>query len=111
MQKILIIDDDVVTAEIYRAALQKRGYEVEISSNGGNAFQRAVEFRPDGLLLDLMLPDSNGIELLKLLRNLDYLRDVPVIAYTNAYVSHMVQAAEEAGARCVFDKAHLSPLL
>jgi len=63
MQKILIIDDDTVTAEIYRAVLEKRGDVVEMSPNGASGLQRVIEFRPDGLLLDLMLPDTNGLEL------------------------------------------------
>lgn len=111
MPKILIVDDDTVTAKIYSAALEKRGYAVEITSNGASTLQRVIEFRPDGMLLDLMLPDTNGLQLLALLRNSGHLENVPVIAYTNAYVPHLVAAAKEAGARCVFDKSSLSPFL
>jgi len=110
MQRILIIDDDAVTAAIYRALLEKRGYLVEVSSNGASGFQRVIESRPDGLLLDLMLPDNNGLQLLKSLRDLGYLDNVPVIVYTNAYVPQMVQPAHEAGATCVLDKSILTPL-
>jgi len=109
MQRILIIDDDGVTAAIYRAVLEKRGYLVEVSSNGASGFQRVIESRPDGLLLDLMLPDNNGLQLLKSLRNLGYLDNVPVIVYTNAFFPQMVQPAHEAGARCVLDKSILTP--
>lgn len=111
MQKILIVDDDNVTAKIYCAALEKRGYLVEITGNGASTVQRVVEFRPDALLLDLMLPDTNGLDLLELLRNSGHLGGVPVIAYTNAYVPHLVEVAKKAGARCVFDKSLLSPFL
>lgn len=109
MQKILIIEDDSVTARIYRAVLEKREYLVEVSSDGASGFARVIEFRPDGLLLDLMLPDSNGLELLKALRNLDY--NLPVIVYTNAFVPQMVQPANDAGATCIFDKSIMTPLM
>ena len=111
MQRILIIEDDSVTARIYRAVLENREYQVEVSSNGASGIQRLIEFRPDGLLLDLMLPDSDGLELLKSLRNLDCFDNLPVIVYTNAFVPHMVEAVHKAGATCVFDKSIMTPLM
>ena len=68
MKKILIIDDDRVTARIHRAVLEKDGYQVDVADNGKSGLERLIEFRPDGLLLDLMLPEINGTEVLKGLR-------------------------------------------
>src|SRR6058998_1283800 len=93
MKKILIIEDDPIAAYIYRNRLEKEGYRVEVAVDGQSGFDRLVEFRPDGLLLDLMLPKTSGIELLKAIRNLEHFRGLPVIAYTNAFVPNMIEEA------------------
>src|SRR5256885_16419395 len=102
MKKILIIDDDFLTAKIYRAALEKESYEVEVAHDGKSGLERLIEFRPDGVLLDLMLPKMSGIELLANLRALDFFARLPVIVYTNAFVPQMIRNAEQAGASMVF---------
>src|SRR5436853_3648061 len=103
MKKILIIEDDHITARIYRTLLEKEGYRVEVAADGQSGLERLMEFRPDGLLLDLMLPKTSGAELLKKIRALDYFQDLPVVAVTNAFVPQMVQDAFGAGATAVFD--------
>ena|SRR5436190_1688999 len=111
MKKILIIEDDPVAGYIYRNRLEKEGYQVEVAVDGQSGFDRLVEFRPDGLLLDLMLPKTSGIDLLKAIRNLDSFQNLPVIAYTNAFVPNMIEEAREAGATKVFDKLTMTPLM
>ena len=68
MRKVLIIEDDSIVAHIYETRLVKGGYEVEICTDGQSGFYRIHEFRPDAVLLDLMLPKMNGIEILKKIR-------------------------------------------
>src|SRR5436190_9929079 len=111
MKRILIIEDDPVSAHIYRTRLTREGYEVEVATDGQTGFDRLLEFRPDGLLLDLMLPKTNGIELLKKIRELDCFQDLPVIAFTNAFVPSMIDKAREAGATRIFDKFTMTHLM
>ena len=109
MKKILIIEDDPIVAHIYRTRLEKEGYTVETCDDGQAGFYRIHEFHPDGVLLDLMLPKMNGVDILKKIRAQSQFTQVPVIVFTNAYVPNMIQEAFSAGASQVFNKATLTP--
>jgi CheY-like chemotaxis protein len=109
MKKVLIIEDDPIAAKLYSGLLQKAGYETELAVDGQMGLERLYETRPDGVLLDLMLPKIGGIILLKAMRGLAEFESVPVIAYTNAFLPQVVEEASKAGANTVFDKATLTP--
>jgi CheY-like chemotaxis protein len=111
MKRILIIEDDPLTSRVYRSHLEKAGFEVEVASDGEVGFTRLVEFVPDGILLDVMMPKMNGVEFVKRVRSIGQFNKLLVIAYTNAYVPAMVQQILDAGANHVFDKATLSPVM
>jgi CheY-like chemotaxis protein len=105
MKKVLIIEDDPIVAHIYRTRLEKESYAVETCSDGQTGFYRIHEFQPDGVLLDLMLPKMNGIDILKKIRAQGHFAQVPNVVFTNAYVPNMKQEAFSAGATQVFNKA------
>ncbi len=109
MKKILIIEDDAIIAQIYRNRLEKEGYEVEACHDGQTGFYRVHEFHPDAILLDLMLPKINGVDILKKVRAQAQFAQIPIIVFTNAYVSNMIQEAVTAGATHVCNKATLTP--
>src|SRR5256885_1938156 len=109
MKKILIIEDDAIVAHIYRTRLEKEGYEVEIAPDGQSGFYRIHEFRPDAVLLDLMLPKMNGVDILKKIRAQPQFCKTPIIVFTNAYVPNMIHESFGAGATQVFNKATLTP--
>ena len=109
MFKILIIEDDPIVAHIYRTRLEKEGYEVEIAPDGQSGFYRIHEFRPDAVLLDLMLPKMNGVDILKKIRAQPQFVKTPIIVFTNAYVPNMIHESFGAGATQVFNKATLTP--
>ncbi len=109
MKKVLIIEDDPVVAHIYRTRLEKEDYAVETCSDGQAGFYRIHEFHPDGVLLDMMLPKMNGIDILKKIRAQAQFNRIPIIVFTNAYVPNMIQEALAAGASHVFNKATLTP--
>jgi CheY-like chemotaxis protein len=112
MKKILIIEDDQVTAHVYRARLMREGFEVDVVADGQSGWDRLLESRPDGVLLDLLMPNINGIELLKKIRAFDDFKQLPVIVYTNGFVPQLVDDAQAAGATKVFDKASMTgPML
>ncbi len=107
MKKILIIEDDPVAGYVYRTRLQKEGYEVQVAIDAESVLERLAEFRPDALLLDLMLPKTSGIDLLKMIRQQGL--KLPVIAFTNAFVPGMIEGARQAGATLVLDKLTMTP--
>ncbi|HXI53810.1 MAG TPA: response regulator [Candidatus Saccharimonadales bacterium] len=109
MKKILIIEDDPIVAHIYRTRLEKEAYSVETCADGQSGFYRVHEFCPDAMLLDLMLPKMNGIDILKKIRAQSKFASVPIVVFTNAYVPNMIQEAFSAGASQVFNKATLTP--
>ena len=109
MTKVLIIEDDPIIANIYRSRLDKEGFQVEIAPDGQTGFYRIHEVRPDAILLDLMLPKMDGIQILKKIRAQRQFQQVPVLVFTNAYLPNMIQEATQAGATQVFNKAALTP--
>jgi len=109
MKRILIIEDDPIVGHIYKTRLEREGFEIEVCADGQAGFYRTHEFQPDAVLLDLMLPKMNGIDILKKLRAEPKFHRLPVVVFTNAYVPNMIQEAFSAGASQVFNKATLTP--
>lgn len=109
MKKVLIIEDDPIVAHIYRTRLEKEGYSAEACADGQSGFYRVHEYHPDAVLLDLMLPKMNGIDILKKIRAQGQFAQMPIIVFTNAYVPNMIQESLTAGASQVFNKATLTP--
>jgi two-component system OmpR family response regulator len=69
--RVLVVDDESILAELLSMALRYEGCEVRSAGDGRGAVRLAGEFRPDAVVLDIMLPDLNGLEVL---RRLSYLR-------------------------------------
>jgi DNA-binding response OmpR family regulator len=109
MKKILIIEDDPIVAHIYKTRLEREHYEVDIATDGQSGCSQILEFLPDAVLLDLMLPRMNGVDVLKKIRSQNQFQKTPVIVFTNAYVPTMINEAYQAGATQVFNKATLTP--
>jgi len=109
MKKVLIIEDDAIVTHVYRTSLEKQGYEAESCNDGQSGLDRVQEYNPDAILLDLMLPGLNGIDLLRNIRNQNAFTFLPIIVLTNAYVPNMIQQAFSAGATQVFNKAAMTP--
>ena len=81
--KILLVDDEQDILEFLSYNLRKEGYEVYVSTNGKTAIEIAKEVKPQLIILDVMMPDMDGIETCKELRAIDDLKDV-VIAFLTA---------------------------
>ena len=109
MNRILLIEDDHVAANIYRNKLAVEGYQVEIARDGEVGFQMVHSFRPDAVILDLMLPKMPGIELLRRIRAESETLHLPVIVFSNTYLASMVQDAWKAGATKCLSKANCTP--
>lgn len=107
---ILIIDDDRVTARVYQTLLQRAGHKVQIAYDAASGLKEFERLRPDGVLLDLIIPDLSGIEILQHIRASPNGATVPVVVYTNAAVPELVENATKAGATRIFAKADLDGL-
>ena len=109
-KRILIAEDDALTARVYAGFLQKAGYDVEVVGDGPSVLPKIGAWLPHGILLDIMLPGLNGIDVLKFTRASDYGSTLPILVVTNAYIPEFIEGAKAAGANKVFSKAQLTPL-
>ena len=107
-KRILIIEDDAIVGAVYRGLLSNRGYEAQLETTGRLGLDRMTDFKPDAVLLDLMLPESNGLEVLKEIRSLKDFSAIPVLVFTNAYVPTLLDSARTMGANYVFSKSTLT---
>ena len=97
-KKILLVEDDTVLAGVYQSRLELEGFLVEHVANGELALSKAIEFRPDLILLDAMMPKINGFDVLDILRNTPETMNVRVIMLTALSQPKDKARAEELGA-------------
>ena len=109
MKRVLIIEDDQIVANIYRNKFAVDGYQVEIANDGQAGLDLLKQFKPDAVILDLMLPRITGVELMKQVRADPEYRTLPIIVFSNTYLTNMVQDAWRAGATKCLSKANCSP--
>ena len=79
---ILIVEDDPNIAELVQMYLEKEGYNTRIASDGGQGIDLFRQLRPDLVLLDIMLPEEDGLSVLKKLRGSALWRELPVVMLT-----------------------------
>jgi len=107
--KIAIIEDDVAIAQMYRMKFEAEGFEVETAENGKLGLALAEDMRPDVILLDLMMPEMPGDEMLKELRATDWGKDIKVIILTNMGEQEAPAIIKELGVRRFIVKAEMTP--
>lgn len=82
MKKILVIEDDKDISELIRYNLEREGYQVSTVFNGGQAFEYALRIKPDLVLLDLMLPQVDGLDVCRQLKAEEGLKNIPIVMLT-----------------------------
>lgn len=83
MAKILLIDDDALLIRMYQKKMKNDGYDVATAKNGEEGLTKASEFKPDLILLDIMMPKMNGFEVLKKLKADEDTEKIPVVILSN----------------------------
>ena len=109
MKKIAIIEDDLIVANIYRNKFNVDGFHVEIAHDGTAGLELLTHFQPDVVLLDLMLPEISGLELLRKIREHPEFKELPIIVFSSTYLTNVVQEAWKAGATKCLSKASCTP--
>jgi DNA-binding response OmpR family regulator len=96
--KILLVEDDDALANVYLTRLETEGFEVRRVGNGEDALAAALEFRPDLILLDVMMPKVSGFDVLDIIRNTSQTANIKVIMLTALSQESDRQRAESLGA-------------
>jgi two-component system phosphate regulon response regulator PhoB len=109
MAKIAIIEDDQAIAQMYRFKFEAEGYKVEMADNGKLGLALAEDFRPDMILLDLMMPEMPGEEMLALLRKKPWGKKIKVIILTNRGEQEMPPEIKDLDVTAVILKADMTP--
>ncbi len=108
MKKILFIEDESALHRTFGEILKEEGYEMISALNGEIGLKLAKTKNPDLILLDLILPNLNGFEVLKAIKENERTKGIPVIVLTNLEKIDDVEKAIELGANAYLIKANYS---
>ena len=78
----MLVEDDVALSSVYKSRLELEGFEVSEVNNGEDALSKAIEFKPDLILLDAMMPKISGFDVLDILRNTQDTMNIKIIMLT-----------------------------
>jgi two-component system, cell cycle response regulator DivK len=109
MAKILIVEDDELVVKAYKRKLELAKYEIEIAVNGIEGLEMARQLKPDLILLDILMPQLNGIEVLKRIKADPELKAIPVIVLTNVASSENTRECLRAGCASYINKSSTIP--
>ncbi len=109
MPKIAIVEDDAAISQMYRIKFEAEGYTVETAENGKLGLALIEEMMPDIVLLDLMMPEMNGDEMLEKLRATDWGSSIKVIVLTNMGESEVPARIKDLGVKAFILKANMTP--
>lgn len=95
---ILVVDDVEENVEIVRVRLEAQGYEIDTAHNGRQALEKIARRRPDLILLDIMMPEMDGIEVTRRIKGDESLRSIPIILLTaKSTIKDVVDGLEAGG--------------
>lgn len=105
MAKILVIDDEATVRKLLTALFEKEGYEVKNGYDGNNGLSIAREFEPDLIITDLLMPEKEGLETIKEIKQMN--ADIKIIAISGGGIIQpelYLKLAEQGGADMSFTK-------
>jgi len=108
-KSILMVDDDQFATDIYQEKLEAQGFKVEVTRDFDSTLQALKKAVVDLVILDLCLPGINVVELIKNIRSEPAMQSLPIIAFSNPYLSNLTRAAVEAGATKFVAKVDNTP--
>lgn len=109
MAKVLIVEDDKTIRDAYKTVLELEGHEVEASEEGGGAIKALAAKDFDVILLDMLMPNMNGMELLRELRPKEKIPNTKIIVFSNMSMPETIAEAKELGVSEYLTKARFTP--
>lgn len=108
-QKVAIIEDDIAISQMYRLKFESEGYQVQTADNGKLGLELVEEFKPDIILLDLMMPEMTGDQMLTELRKKPWGKDMVVIILTNMGEEEAPKSLKTLDVHSFIVKAEMTP--
>lgn len=108
MAKIVLVEDDAMLAEIYQTWLQMAGHECHVANDGVAGLEMIKQHMPDLALLDLMLPQMSGDNILRAMRESDWGKKIKAIFLTNISESEAPDGIQKLGFERYIVKANLA---
>jgi len=109
MKSILLVEDDPFLVDIYTTKLKEAGFSVQAVIDGKEALKKIKEDMPDLLLLDIVLPNFNGWEILRKIERDDELKTLKVVILSNLGEKEEIEKGLKLGAVRYLVKAHYTP--
>lgn len=109
MAKIAIIEDDQAISQMYRFKFEAEGFDVQTAENGKLGLELVQSMKPDIILLDLMMPEMTGDELLAKMRAASWGKDIKVIILTNMGEQEIPESVKKLNVDDVILKANMTP--
>lgn len=97
-RRILVIDDEPEVVDLLKKRLEKAGYQVMTATDGPQGFKAAVEQKPDLILLDIIMPDVDGLTVLRQLKAEESTSSIPVVMVTAKGMTDSIFEAQKFGA-------------
>ena len=109
MAKILIVEDDPLINQMYQKIFESGGHSVETAIDGEEGLEKIKTFMPNLVLLDMMMPKFNGLELLRKIKSIPEVAKTPVVVLSNLSGANDVESALKEGAVQYILKSDYSP--
>ncbi|MBI2018050.1 response regulator [Candidatus Daviesbacteria bacterium] len=108
MQRILLIEDNEYMGRMYQNMLSLANYRVELATSGEEGIKKAEDSKPDLILLDVIMPKMNGIQVLEKLKRSDLTKKIPVVILTVVGEQEIIDRALKLGAEGYIIKSSLN---
>ena len=107
--RIALIEDSETVRFFYKSIFEHNGFEVPVAANAKKGWEIICDYKPDIIVLDMMLPDVSGLELLKRIRSVEFSKLIPVLVLTSIKDINQVQNILQHGANYYSVKGQDSP--
>lgn len=107
--KVLIVDDDLTLRDMYAERMKIEGYEVQIAEDGDEGVRIAKKEKPDIILLDIMMPGTNGFGILKILKEDADTKEIPILMLSALMQEENKEKSKEGGADGYIVKSETTP--
>ena len=108
-KKILLIEDEEIMIDLLQRKLTQEGYEVSLAKDGVEGLEMIKEIKPDLILLDIVMPNKNGFEVMEEIQVDEALKDIPIIVISNSGQPVEIDKAKKLGARDWLIKTEFDP--